>query len=281
MSRAWKNRLFCSMMRLAVLLCAAVLVFLLSVIFWKGVQGMTPAFLLTPSRNFGTEGGVLYQLLGTLLLVATAALISFPIALGTAIFKSEFLRRPGVHRAFDLLIFSLNGVPSIIFGLFGLIFFVTVLGTGISWFVGALILAIMILPAIVLATYQAINAIPQIYRESALALGLNRWQVIRSVILPQGIHGAITGLLLGLARAAGETAPIMFIATAFSGVAIPRSLLEPVTALPTHILALAQQAHEAQALQNGWSASLVLLSLVLLLSASALYARVRFNLRRT
>ncbi len=281
MSRALKNLLFCGMMRLAVLLCAAILFFLLAVIFWNGVHGISPSFLLTAARDFGASGGILYQILGTILLVVTAGLISFPLALGTAIFKSEFLRRPALHRMFDLLVYGLNGVPSIIFGLFGLIFFVTLLGTGISWFVGSVILAIMILPAIVLATYQAINGIPQIYRESARALGLNRWQVIRSVVLPQGLHGAVTGLLLGLARAAGETAPIMFIATAFSGVDIPGTLLEPVSALPTHILALAQQANDPRALQNGWSASLVLLSLVLLLSSAALYSRVKFNLRRS
>ena len=281
MSRALKNLLFCGMMRLAILLCAAILFFLLAVIFWNGVHGISPSFLLTAARDFGASGGILYQILGTILLVVTAGLISFPLALGTAIFKSEFLRRPALHRMFDLLVYGLNGVPSIIFGLFGLIFFVTLLGTGISWFVGSVILAIMILPAIVLATYQAINGIPQIYRESARALGLNRWQVIRSVVLPQGLHGAVTGLLLGLARAAGETAPIMFIATAFSGVDIPGTLLEPVSALPTHILALAQQANDPRALQNGWSASLVLLSLVLLLSSAALYSRVKFNLRRS
>ncbi len=281
MSRALKNLLFCGMMRLAVLLCAAILFFLLAVIFWNGVHGISPSFVLTAARDFGASGGILYQILGTILLVVTAGLISFPLALGTAIFKSEFLRRPALHRMFDLLVYGLNGVPSIIFGLFGLIFFVTLLGTGISWFVGSVILAIMILPAIILATYQAINGIPQIYRESARALGLNRWQVIRTVILPQGLHGAVTGLLLGLARAAGETAPIMFIATAFSGVDIPGTLLEPVSALPTHILALAQQANDPRALQNGWSASLVLLSLVLLLSSAALYSRVKFNLRRS
>ncbi len=281
MSRALKNLLFCGMMRLAVLLCAAILFFLLAVIFWNGVHGISPSFVLTAARDFGASGGILYQILGTILLVVTAGLISFPLALGTAIFKSEFLRRPALHRMFDLLVYGLNGVPSIIFGLFGLIFFVTLLGTGISWFVGSVILAIMILPAIVLATFQAINGIPQIYRESARALGLNRWQVIRTVILPQGLHGAVTGLLLGLARAAGETAPIMFIATAFSGVDIPGTLLEPVSALPTHILALAQQANDPRALQNGWSASLVLLSLVLLLSSAALYSRVKFNLRRS
>jgi phosphate transport system permease protein len=171
----------------------------------------------------------------------------------------------------------LNGVPSVIFGIFGLVFFVNVLGTGISWFVGSIILAMMILPTVVLATYHSINSIPEIYRESALALGLNKWQVIAKVLLPQGIGGAITGLFLGLARAVGETAPIMFIATAFTGVEIPGSFFEPVTALPTHILALAQQAINEQALQNAWGASFVLICLVTVFSALGLWSRKKLK----
>jgi phosphate transport system permease protein len=169
----------------------------------------------------------------------------------------------------------LNGVPSIIFGIFGLIFFVNILETGISWFIGSIILAIMILPTIVLSSYQSINSIPTIYRESALSLGLDHWQFITRVLLPQGIGGAITGLLMGLARAIGETAPIMFIATAFSGVDVPGSLAEPVSALPTHILVLAKQATDTQALQNAWGTSLVLVAIVFFLGLSALLGRIK------
>jgi len=135
----------------------------------------------------------------------------------------------------------------------------------------------MILPTIVLSTYQSLNSIPRIYKENAQALGLNKWQVITSVLLPQGIGGAITGLLIGLARAAGETAPIMFIATAYSGVEVPGSFFEPVTALPTHILALAQQATNPQALQNAWGASVVLISLIMIFSISGLYTRIKLS----
>jgi phosphate transport system permease protein len=156
-------------------------------------------------------------------------------------------------------------------------FFVHVLDVGISWFLGSIILAMMILPTVVLASFQAMNSIPIIYRESAYALGLNKWQVIVRVLIPQSIGGAVTGLLLGLARAVGETAPIMFVATAFSGVTIPGSLFEPVTALPTHILALAQQATDPQALQNGWGASLVLICLVMMLGSFGLMSRLRLK----
>ena len=172
-----------------------------------------------------------------------------------------------------MAIFSLNGIPSITYGLFGLIVFVNVLGMGVSWLIGSILLAMMILPTVTVSTYQAMRAIPNIYRENAVALGLSRSQMIRKVILPQSWHGVVTGLLIGLARAIGETAPIMFVATAFSGVTWPRSIYEPVSTLPTHILALAQQATNPDALRNAWGASLTLIILVMILSSLAFFAR--------
>ena len=277
MNRDFFNKLFTGLSWAAVGSCGLILLFLFFVIAWNGIRAIDFDFLFTASRNFGAEGGILYQIIGSLLLIAGAAIISFPLAIGTAIFKSEYMKNGLSRNMCTALIYGLNGIPSIIFGIFGLIFFVNILNTGISWFVGSIILAIMILPTIVLATYQSINSIPANYRESALALGLTKWQVITRVILPQGIGGAITGLLIGLARAVGETAPIMFIATAFSGVNIPGSLFEPVTALPTHILALAQQATNQQALHNAWGASFVLICLVTLLSVSALFSRMKLK----
>lgn len=277
MSRRAVNQIFLGATWAAVGACGAILAFVLGVIIWNGVRAVNFDFLFTAARNFGAEGGILYQIIGSILLIAGAAIISLPLAVGTAIFKSEYMKNGLPRNLCTALIYGLNGIPSIIFGIFGLIFFVNILHTGISWFVGSLILAIMILPTAVLATYQSINSIPRIYRESALALGFTKWQVITKVLLPQGVGGAVTGLLIGLARAVGETAPIMFIATAFSGVEIPGSLFEPVVALPTHILALAQQATNAQALRNAWGASLVLIALVTLLSMTALFFRVKLK----
>ena len=173
----------------------------------------------------------------------------------------------------DLAIFSLNGIPSITYGLFGLIIFVNIFGMGVSWIIGSILLAMMILPTVTISSYQAMRAIPNSYRENAAALGLSRTQTIRRVILPQSLHGVVTGLLIGLARAIGETAPIMFVATAFSGVSWPRSINEPVSTLPTHILALAQQATNPDALRNAWGASFTLILIVILLSSLAYVAR--------
>ncbi|RMF65715.1 MAG: phosphate ABC transporter permease PstA [Calditrichaeota bacterium] len=275
MSRELADKLFTALSWVGVGLSCSILLFLFAVIAWNGARAVDLRFLFTASRDFGAAGGIFYQILGSLLLVVVAALICLPIALGTALFKSEYMKRAKTKKLCALLVYGLNGVPSIIFGIFGLLFFVNILGTGISWLVGSVILAIMMLPTVVLATYHAVSSIPVSYRESASALGLNKWQVITKVLLPQGIGGAITGLFLGLARAVGETAPIMFIATAFSGVKIPGSVFEPVVALPTHILLLAQQATHPQALKNAWGASFVLIALVTLFSVLGLWSRVK------
>ena len=276
-NRALINAVFVNSARSATVLCGFVLTFLIGVIIWNGMNAMNIQFLLSASRNFGASGGILYQIIGSLLLVIMASILVLPVAIGTALFKSEYITSPTLFRISNTLIYSLNGIPSVTFGIFGLIFFVNVLGTGISWFVGSIILAIMMLPTIVLTTYQSINSIPSAYREAAYALGLTKWQVIWRVLLPQGIHGAITGLLIALARAIGETAPIMFIATAFSGINLPGALNDPVVTLPTHILALAQQATNPAALQNAWGASLVLLTLVFIFSISALFSRMHLK----
>ena len=277
MNRASKNILFTRITQLSVTLCFIVLIFLFGVIFWNGVPAISFEFITTKASNFGSEGGVLYQLLGSVLIVFVAACLSLPISIGAAIYKSEYLKSSRGQKFSDILIFGLNGIPSVVFGIFGLILFVNIFGFGISWFVGSVILAIMMLPTIILSTFQSINNIPTIYRESALALGLDKWQTITKVLLPQGFSGAVTGLLIGLARAIGETAPIMFIATAFSGVELPIGLREPVSTLPTHILALAQQATDPVALQNAWGSSFILIILVMLFSISALFIRVRKN----
>ena len=148
---------------------------------------------------------------------------------------------------------------------------------GVSWIIGSILLATMILPTVTVSIYQAMRAIPDGYRENAMALGLSRAQMVRHVIIPQSLHGIVTGLLIGLARAIGETAPIMFVATAFSGVSWPRSINEPVASLPTHILALAQQATNPDALRNAWGASFTLILIVVLLSSLAYIARNRLQ----
>jgi len=277
MPRSLLNNIFTIMLSFAFAGSLFVLFLLFGLIAFKGISALSVEFITSSAKNFGSQGGIVFQILGSLLLVVVTALISFPIALGSAIYKSEYIKSKRLQKMSNILIYGLNGIPSIIFGIFGLVLFVNVLGTGISWFVGSIILAMMILPTLTLAAYQSINSVPQAYRDSSLALGHTKWQMITKVLLPQGLNGAITGLLIGLARAIGETAPIMFIATAFSGVSLPGSIFDPVSTLPTHILALAQQASNPDALRNAWGASFVLIAIVLLLSLSALFIRISFQ----
>jgi phosphate transport system permease protein len=277
MNRKNKNNIFLFISYCAAGLCSIVLLFLLCSIFMKGFSAINLTFLLGESKNFGLEGGIFYQILGSLILVGGAALISFPIALGAAIFTSEFIKNKTIRRFVHVFILGLNGIPSIIFGIFGLLFFINYLGMSVSWLVGSIILGMMILPTIMISAYQSMNSIPHNFREAAYGLGLNKWQVITSVLIPQSIQGSFTGLLLGLARAIGETAPILFVATAFSGICFPSSVSDPVVTLPTHILHLAQQATNPKTLENAWGACLVLIVLVFLFSSGALIMRVRYS----
>jgi len=276
-NRIVKDKIYAAVTRLALMLCLSVLIFLLLAITIQGVKAFSLQFFLLPASDFGASGGILYQIIGSLLLVIVAALLVLPFAVGTALYRSECVKSERLKRALDLAIFCLNSIPSVTYGLFGLILFVNIFNTGISWFVGSIILAIMMLPTVTITSFQAMNSIPDHYRENGYALGLNRLQIIRRIILPQSLHGIITGILIALARAIGETAPIMFIATAFSGVSVPQSLNEPVATLPTHILALAQQATNPDALRNAWGSSLTLIILVMLFSALAYYGRMKFK----
>jgi len=267
--------LFAGVTRGALALCLLVLAFLLGAITYKGLGAIDFAFLTTPARDFGREGGILYQIAGSILMVAVSALIVTPVALGTAVARVEYWRGSKMMERLDTALFVLNAVPSITFGLFGLILLVNVLGLGISWPVGSIVLAMMMLPLVTLTLVQALQAVPKSYRENALALGLDRGTMVRRVLWPNARYGLVTGLLLGLARAIGETAPIMFVATAFSGVGLPSGPSDPVSTLPTHILALAQQATDPQALQNAWGASFTLILIVAGLSGLAFWTRRR------
>lgn len=255
-------------------LCAcSALVLILGTVFVKGAPAITWEFLTEESRDFGSAGGVFYQTLGTLLLMAGAALVCLPVALGAALFQTECLRSEGLRKGVRVMMYSLNSVPTIIFGLIGYAFFGVFLDAGVSWATGTLILAVMILPTVQVSILEAIESIPVRYRETGLALGLSPWRSVTSIVVPQSAYGIVTGTLLGLARAAGETAAIMFTATVFSGVLLPTSWTDPVTTLQTHILTLAQEAAAPEALANAWGAALILLAIVFVLILGSLPAR--------
>jgi phosphate transport system permease protein len=245
-------------------------------ILFKGLPAVEWNFLLQGSSERFGSGGVLYHILGTIILIGTALAVSAPLAIGLSLVQTTYLRSVRAKRRLRLAIYTANGVPSILFGIFGLIVFGRFLGWGKSWLAGGIVLGAMILPTLTVALVERIEALPRKYIAAAAACGLNQPQIIRSVILPQSRGGLLVGALLGLARAAGETAPIMFTAAVFSGATLPSGIREsPVLALPYHVFVLAQDSFAPGANTQMWGAAVVLLGLVLLLSLMALPARLR------
>ena len=277
MIRRAKGVIFISICAIATLIAVSLLFVIVGVIFSKGISAFSVTFLTEESKNFGQTGGIFFQILGTIILITSAGILSLPIALGTAVYQTEYLW-PSFRRAASIVLYALNGVPTIIFGLFGYAVFGLLLNVGVSWGSGAFILAIMILPTLTVSIKEAIDSIPVKYRESGLSLGFSKWKLIRVIIIPHSFFGIVTGLLLGLARAAGETAAIMFTATVFSGVNVPRSFHEPITTLQTHILVLAQEALNPQARTNAWGAALALVMIVFFISIVSMLIRSRIRL---
>lgn len=268
--------------RLATALCAliacGVLALIIGAILFRGLPSVSWQFLTEQMRLVGADGGIFHNVVGTLILITTALIVSAPVAVGIALVHGVYLRHEAGKRRLLLLLYLLNGVPSLLFGLFGFIVFVKFLGWGKSWLAGGILLGLMILPTVTVALIERISSLPRRYLEAAAGLGLSTPQIIWSVILPQSLGGLVTGSLIGLARAAGETAPIMFTATIFAGATFPTGIKEsPVLSLPYHIFILAQDSFDPAAGAKVWGTAVVLLAIVGLLSLVALPLRLRIH----
>ncbi len=260
------------------LLACGVLVVIALAIAVRGFPAISWQFFTEQIRLVGAAGGIFHNLIGTFILIGTALVVSAPLAVGLALVHGVYLRGHRHREKLTLLLYLLNGVPSILFGLFGLIVFVKFLGLGKSWLTGGVLLGVIILPTVTVALIERIASLPARYVEAAAGLGLTQSQIIWSVILPQSVTGLVTGSLLGLARAAGETAPIMFTATIFAGATIPHGIKEnPVLSLPYHIFILAQDSFDPSVGAKLWGTALTLLGLVLLLSLCALPLRLKIH----
>jgi len=276
------RRAFDRLLTVATALCAAlavsVLGLIVTAIVWRGGGALSWQFFTEQIRLVGAAGGVFYNIIGTLILLATALIVSAPLATGLALVHGVYLKNERTKERLWLLLSVLNGVPSILFGIFGLIVFVKCFGWGKSWLSGGILLGLMILPTVAVALIERVRALPRKYIEAASGLGLSESQIVWSVVLPQCAGGLLTGSLLGLARAAGETAPIMFTATIFAGATIPSGIREsPVLSLPYHIFILAQDSFDPSVSGKLWGTALVLLLLVLGLSLAALPARLKIH----
>jgi phosphate transport system permease protein len=247
----------------------------------NGASALSWHFLVEFPRKMMTEGGIYPALVGSFYLTVGAVLLSLPFAVASAIWLSEYSRGGLWVRVIRVGVNSLAGVPSIVFGMLGLTLFVKVLGLGVSLLAGALTLALLILPILIRAGEEALQAVPMSFREGALALGATKWHAVRTVVLPSAIPGILTGLILGVSRAIGETAPIMFTAAAFYMSRLPETLSDKVMALPYHIFVMATESPNYFRTRNlQFGAALVLLGMVMVMNLGAVMWRARVRRRK-
>jgi phosphate transport system permease protein len=247
----------------------------------KGWRAINWTFLSQAPMDSMTKGGILPCIVGTLCLSIGAIAVALPIGVASAIYLNEYARPGRIVRLIRLGINNLAGVPSVVFGLFGLAFFVVYLEMGVSILSGSFTLGALTLPVIIGSTEEALRAVPDTYREASLGLGATKWQTIYRVVLPAALPGILTGTILGVSRAAGETAPIMFTAAVFYTPSLPTSIFDEIMALPYHIYVLATAGTDIEAtrpLQYG--TALVLIVLVLGLNLIAIIYRSRLRKKR-
>ncbi len=247
----------------------------------RGWHAITWTFLTQPPRDSMTKGGILPCIIGTFYLSLGAILVALPTGIASAIYLHEYARPGRMVRLIRIGINNLAGVPSIIFGLFGMAFFVVWLHMGISLLAGALTLGLMTLPVVIGASEEALRAVPDTYREASLGIGATKWQTIYRVVLPAALPGILTGAILSISRAAGETAPIMFTAAVFYTPSLPSSVFNEVMALPYHIYVLATAGTNIEVtrpLQYG--TALVLIAIVVSFNLIAIIYRDWLQKRR-
>lgn len=274
------QRLMFTLFRAAAALNGIVLAVIVGFLVARGWRAISWSFLTQPPTDSMTQGGILPCIVGTLCLSVGALLVAFPIGVASAIYLHEYARPGRAVRIIRLGINNLAGVPSVVFGLFGLAFFVIWLKFGVSILAGAATLGALTLPVIIGASEEALRAVPQAYREASLALGATKWQTIYRVVLPAALPGILTGAILGTSRAAGETAPIMFTAAVFYTPNLPSSIFDEIMALPYHIYVLATAGTEIEKTRPiQYGTSLVLIGLVLGMNLVAILYRSRLRKR--
>ena len=270
--------------RLAVIIITgvAVLVFvpvvaIIGYLIFNGIGAINWEFLTAMPRGGMKEGGIMPAIVGTLILTMGTALVSMPVSILAAIYLAEYARDNRLTRTIRMAIVNLAGIPSIVYGLFGLGAFVLAAGFGTSIIAGSLTLGIMTMPVVISTAEEAIQAVPQQFRTVSLSLGASKWQTIRHQVLPHALPGMLTGMILGLSRAAGETAPILFTVAAFYVPTLPSSIFDQTMALPYHLYVIATQVPGMPlSIQYGTALVLLLITLTLTLLATA----VRTTMRR-
>jgi phosphate transport system permease protein len=278
MNRKIKEKIYFLLFRA----CGAIVVLALLVMLWYIVQGgigiISIGFLTEAPRNGMLAGGIFPAIVGTLYLMVIVVAFSVPIGVLSAVYLVEYETNSTFKRIWRVAVHNLAGVPSIVYGLLGLGLFVTVLHFGFSLLAAGLTLGFLALPMVIAASREAIQAVPYSVREAALALGATKWQTVRHHVLPYAMPGILTGIILSLSRAAGETAPILFTGVAFYMPGLPNSPFSQFMALPYHLYAMATQSSNLQATRPiQYGTALVLLLLIIGMNLVAIVLRKKYR----
>jgi phosphate transport system permease protein len=261
------------------LLVVAPIVLTIFYVLANGAGAVSWEFISQAPRNGMRQGGIFPAIVGTILLVIGTMLFSLPLGVLSAIYLVEYARDNLFTRLIKLSVVNLSGIPSIIYGLFGFTMFVLFLRLGTSILAGSLTLAIMSLPVIITATKEALESVPFTFREISLSLGATRWQTVRYCVLPYAIPGILTGTVLSLSRAAGETAPILFTVAAFYLPRLPRSVFDQVMALPYHLYVISTQVPNMP-MKLSFATGFVLIALVFLMNLVSIVLRAHYRKKK-
>jgi phosphate transport system permease protein len=264
-----------ALLGLATFAAIAACAFIIGFILQKGLPVLSLKFLFTKPRNMGRSGGIFPVIVGSFILPLMAIAIALPLGLGTAIYLSEYTRENRLTRAIRFGTDCLAAIPSIIFGLFGFIFFVVGLKFGWSILSGGLTLAIMILPTIIRTAEEAIRSVPQGYREVSFSLGATRWETVLRVVLPNALPGIVTGVMLSLGRSIGETAAVIF--TAGSSLRLPLSVYDSTRTMAVHFYTLAREGISSE---NAYGTAATLVIVILVINVVTYWMMNRFIARR-
>ena len=277
--RAWRDRIFFIGFLLAILIGVAGLAALLIDVLIDGLGFLNWKFLTNYASRKPLESGILAPMAGTVWVVGLTAIFTVPVGIGTAIYLEEFARKNRLTRLIELNISNLAGVPSVIYGLLGLAVFVQFLFNGSrNLTAGALTMTLLILPIVIIASQEAIKAVPSSYRDAAYAMGATRWQVVKTVVMPQAVPGMMSGIILALSRAVGESAPILIISSLVWVTFVPTSPDSKFTVLPLQIFTWVSQPQED--FRSIAAAGIIVLLLILLgMNAVAIWIRNKYQMR--
>jgi phosphate transport system permease protein len=267
------------LLRLVAIITVLPIIAILIFIVYKGAPAISWEFITGFPSDGMRSGGIWPAIVGTFFLTLLCALIVAPLGIGAAVYLAEYAPDNRWTQSIRIAIINLAGIPSVVYGLFGLGLFVIFFNFGISILAGSLTLAIMTLPVIITTTEEALRAVPQAFRVVSISVGATQWQTVRRIVLPQALPGIITGVILGLERAAGETAPILFTAAVFYLPQMPSSVMDPTMALPYHLYVISTQVPEMPS-EIQYGTALVLLIFVLGMNLIATVIRSRARARR-